>query len=80
MDDIDPKQLREAREIFHELLKRDSKEREFQDFFAQHPYGLTPSLPLRLEPKDLVPLGRPGHTESDFIFYPHDTDTVDFSA
>ncbi len=78
MDGIEPKQLREAQEIFRELLKRESKEREFQDFFAQHPYVLTPSLPLRLEPKDLVPLGRPGHTEPDFIFYPHDADTVDF--
>src|SRR5574341_1264108 len=78
MDDIEPKQLRAAQEIFRELLKRESKEPEFQDFFAQHPYVLTPSLPLRLEPKDLVPMGRPGNTEPDFIFYPHDADTVDF--
>jgi hypothetical protein len=78
MDVIEPKQLRDAQEMFRELLKRESKEPEFQDFFAQHPYVLTPSLPLRLEPKDLVPLGRPGHTEPDFIFYPHDADTVDF--
>lgn len=28
------------------------------------------SLPLRIEPADIVPLGRPGLTEPDFIFYP----------
>lgn len=63
MDVIDPKQLREARDQFRALLEKDSKEREFQNFFIQHPYIITPSLPLRLEPRDLVPLGRPGKTE-----------------
>jgi hypothetical protein len=31
------------------------------------------SLPLRIEPADIVPLGRPGRTEPDFIFYPKHT-------
>jgi hypothetical protein len=28
------------------------------------------SLPFRLDPQDIVPLGRPGKTEPDLIFYP----------
>ncbi len=31
------------------------------------------ALPLRLEPADIVPLGRPGRTEPDFIFFPKQT-------
>jgi hypothetical protein len=36
------------------------------------------SLPLRLEPADLVPLGRPGRTEPDFVFYPKNTGPVPY--
>src|SRR5208283_1542956 len=39
-------------------------------FFSDHPYVLSMSLPLRIEPADIVPFGRPGLTEPDFIFYP----------
>lgn len=60
----------DAREKFIELLKRNTKESEWQKFFSEHPYVLSESLPLRLEPEDLRPQGRPGKSEPDFIFYP----------
>lgn len=67
--DISPKALRNARDQFDAMLKRKTKESDWQTFFAAHPYVLTPSLPLRLEPRDIIPLGRPGKSETDFIFY-----------
>ena len=45
-------------------------ELEWQRFFAEHPYVLSMSLPLRLDPQDIMPLARIGKTEPDFIFYP----------
>ena len=78
MDVIDPKQLREARDLFRELLTRKTKEAEWQQLFAMHPYVITPSLPLRLEPKDIIPMATPGKTEPDFIFYPQKASTIDF--
>jgi hypothetical protein len=78
MNDIDPKKLRETRNSFRELLTRKTKEAEWQQLFAMHPYVITPSLPLRLEPKDLIPMATPGKTEPDFIFYPQKTSSIDF--
>lgn len=62
--------LRNARIKFEKLLTQHTKEPEWQQFFTQHPYVLSLSLPLRLEPQDIIPLARPGKTEPDFIFYP----------
>jgi hypothetical protein len=68
---LDRKQLLDARDEFYALLDRSgTDEREFQNLFSKHPYILSNSLPLRLEPVDIQPLGRPGKSEVDFIFYP----------
>jgi hypothetical protein len=67
----DRKQLLEARDEFYGLLSQSgTNERDFQNLFSRHPYILSNSLPLRLEPADIQPLGRPGKSEVDFIFYP----------
>ncbi len=78
MSGVDPKKLREARDWFRELLTRKTQEAEWQQLFAMHPYVITPSLPLRLEPKDLIAMARPGKTEPDFIFYPQKSSPIDF--
>jgi mannitol/fructose-specific phosphotransferase system IIA component (Ntr-type) len=73
MDRIEPiplSQLLEARDCFHAMLQQKTKEVDWQRFFSAHPHVLSRSLPLRVEPSDIVPLGRPGRTEPDFIFYP----------
>lgn len=62
-----------ARDEFRSLLDVATVESQWQGFFARHPYVLSRSLPFRLEPTDIVPLGRPGRTEPDFIFYPRRT-------
>lgn len=36
------------------------------------------SLPLRIEPTDIVPLGRPGLSEPDFIFWPKNRSPVPY--
>jgi hypothetical protein len=49
------RQLRDAREQFADLLSRENtKEAIWQSFFAQHPYVLSVSLPLKLMPQDFV--------------------------
>jgi antiviral defense system Shedu protein SduA len=63
------KDLRRARDEYRALLERTTSEAEWQSFFASHPYVLSRSLPLRLDPSDIVPRGRPGMSEPDFIFY-----------
>ncbi len=76
MDTPGPSQLRNAHDHFDALLSRKTRESEWQTFFAQHPHVLSPSLPLRLDPRDTEPLGRPGVTEPDFLFYPRDTSPI----
>jgi formylglycine-generating enzyme required for sulfatase activity len=71
-------ELRRAREEFRALLERKTKEAEWQRFFAQNPYVLSMSLPLRLDPTDIVPMARPGRTEPDFVFYPQNIRPVPF--
>jgi hypothetical protein len=61
--------LRLAREQFRELLRLNAAESEWQALFAEYPYVLSRSLPLRLSPSEIVPLVRPGQSEADFIFY-----------
>jgi hypothetical protein len=63
------KQLLRARDEFRGLLEARTGEAIWQSFFKENPYVLSMSLPLRLEPEDIVPLGRPGLTEPDFTFY-----------
>jgi hypothetical protein len=70
--------LLHAREEFHELLARRTREEEWQTFFGEHPHILSMSLPLALRPDDIVPMGRPGRAEPDFVFYPKDTEPVPF--
>jgi hypothetical protein len=66
----DNKKLRSARKEFEDLLARKTIEPDWQRFFTEHPYILSISLPLKLEPRDIIPLARQGVTEPDFIFYP----------
>jgi RNA polymerase sigma factor (sigma-70 family) len=61
--------LLRAREEFHSLLERNTDEVAWQKFFSGNPFVLSMSLPLRLTPQDIVPLGRPGMTEPDFFFF-----------
>lgn len=65
-----PESLKQARDRFAELLKKDTSELDWQRFFTQCPYVISESLPLRLQPGDIIPKGRPGISEPDFIFYP----------
>jgi hypothetical protein len=63
-------QLRGARAEFRDLLSRRTQEPTWQSFFSAHPWVLSRSLPLRLLPCDILPLGRPGRSEPDFMIYP----------
>ena len=74
----DEKTLARAREQFRALLSRQTKEAEWQTFFAENPYVLSMSLPLRLDPADIVPMARPGRSEPDFVFYPQTIRPVPF--
>jgi len=64
------KDLRFARDEFRRLLKAKAKEPSWQRLFTQHPYVLSKALPLRVSPHEIIPLGRPGRSEADFVFYP----------
>jgi hypothetical protein len=69
---VNAQTLRQAREEFSHLLSfPNTKEVVWQKFFAEHPYVLSTALPIKLLPEDIVPLGRPGRSEPDLIFYPH---------
>lgn len=63
------KDLLRARDEFRFLLERKTTEPEWQNFFGGSPFVLSMSLPLRLAPHDIVPMGRPGLTEPDFVFF-----------
>lgn len=65
------KDLWDARDLFRELLDQKTTEQQWQQFFSDYPFVFSMSLPLRLEPEDIVPFGRPGRTEPDFVFFPH---------
>ena len=71
-------ELRVARDRFRALLASRTKESEWQRFFSKHPYILSMSFPLKLQPNDILPLGRPGKAEPDFVFYPQDKNPVPF--
>jgi hypothetical protein len=71
--DISSKVLLEARDRFHTLLDNPrTLEVEWQNLFTECPCILSESLPLRIHPDDIHPLGRPGRSEADFLFYPHE--------
>lgn len=63
-------ELRTARADFIALLTQRTLERTWQAFFSRNPFVLSRSLPLRLQPCDLLPLGRPGISEPDFLIHP----------
>lgn len=67
-----------ARDEFRHRLSVATREADWQRFFTSHPYVLSLSLPLRLEPADIVPLGRPGRSEPDFLLYPHNTHPIPY--
>jgi RES domain/Shedu protein SduA, C-terminal len=62
--------LQRARDEFRDLLDRPTAEGKWQKFFADNPYVLSRSLPVKVLPCDIVPLGRPGKSEPDFVIYP----------
>lgn len=62
-------QLRASLKEFASLLEATAKEAAWQAFFATNPHIFARGLPLRLEPGDFTPLGRPGKSEPDFIFF-----------
>jgi len=62
--------LRLARDEFAHLLGGRTPEAKWQTFFAANRFVLSTALPLRLLPCDIVPMGRPGFTEPDFILHP----------
>ena|SRR5438034_6087865 len=70
--------LRRARERFAELLANvKTLETDWQYFFSEFPFVFSRSLPLRLEVYDILPRGRPGKAEPDFIFYPQRGSSAD---
>lgn len=65
---IPPAALRQARERFARLLSAATSERDWQKFFSEAPFVFSTTLPVALAPHDIVPRGRPGRSEADFIF------------
>ena len=61
---------RRVRDEFVQLLNGMAPEPAWQAFFARNPQALASGLPLKLEPSDILPLGRPGKSEPDFVIYP----------
>ena len=77
-EQITRKQLVDARDIYESLLRRKTKESEWQRFFATHPYVLSTSIPLILRPEYIVPMGRPGKPDPDFVFYPQEEERIPY--
>lgn len=70
---MDRKTLLRARDKFRELIAiKDVREKEFQRLFSEYPFILSHALPLALKPSDIVPLGRPGKAEVDFLIKPEE--------
>jgi hypothetical protein len=66
-------ELTRALARFEDLLSRPAKEAEFQRLFRKCPYALSRGLPLGVAPSQILPLGRPGKSEPDFLAFPaHD--------
>ncbi len=56
--------------LLDELIERNAKEAEFQRLFSEHPFLFSRTLRLRHEPTEVVPLGRRGRSEPDFVLFP----------
>lgn len=68
---MDRKARQKAFERFADLLLQPGvSESEFQRLFSEYPRILSDSLPLSLQPSEIIPQGRPGRSEADFIIYP----------
>lgn len=67
---VSPAELRSALDRFDALMRGKAREADFQRLFADCPYILSRSLPLGVEPSEIVPLGRPGKSEPDFVAFP----------
>lgn len=68
-------ELKRAQDEFAHHLANRTPEAVWQNFFAKHRYVLSRSLPLKLLPCDVVPLGRPGRSEPDFVLCPGSPDS-----
>lgn len=64
-----PNELRAALEQLAYLIESLAPESDFQKLFAKFPCILSKALPLRLSSNDIIPLGRPGITEPDFVYF-----------
>jgi|SRR5579862_3772948 len=65
------REMLDAQDEFSSLLdKRNASEQDFQKLFTKYPFILSNALPVHLEAADIRPLGRPGKSEVDFVFYP----------
>jgi hypothetical protein len=69
-DEPTARELNEALRRFGDLLGKDSSEADFQQLFTDCPYIFSRTLPLHFEASDVVPLGRPGKAEPDFVVFP----------
>lgn len=65
----DEKELWEARDKFYALLKESTKEADYQKLFTECPYILSRTLPFKLESSNIIPFGRHGKDEPDFVFF-----------
>lgn len=75
---ITRKKLCDARDFFQYLLSQKTKESDWQKFFTEFPYVLSTSLHLRVRSDHIIPMGRPGKADPDFVFYPWDTSPIPF--
>ncbi len=76
--DLDLKRARASLDEFAALLAAKPKESEWQRLFSSNPHILSQALPLRLEPGDIRPGGRPGQSEADFIIHPRAVGPIPF--
>ena len=71
MTDVSDDERRQGLAEFSELLNQGTAvEAEFQDLFARRRYILSSALPVRVEPAEILPQGRPGKEEVDFLIFP----------
>ena len=68
-NEYNAKDLRDARDRFYSLVGERAPERKFQELFTECPYIFSLALPLRIDPHEIIPLGRPGEGGPDFMFY-----------
>ena len=73
---LSSKELKAAYRRFRALLETRTVEDQWQDLFAENPFILTRALPLQLDPREIVPLGRRGKSEADFLFFQRMGSTV----